>query len=77
MQRMDETLWAARMALVALGAVLTYRGIGDAVMWEAVIGAVMAIAGPAWSWLERRRLRGVADGALEQLRKAVEQVGRP
>lgn len=46
-----------RVILIAFGAILTRQGIGDAVMWEAVIGALMAVAGATWSWLERLRLK--------------------
>lgn len=47
-------LWALRMALVSAGGALTARGIGDAPLWEAVTGAVLALAGAVWSWQARR-----------------------
>jgi hypothetical protein len=52
---MDTTLWAMRMALVAAGAVLAKQGVGDAAMWEAIGGAVVAAAGAVWSWRARQK----------------------
>jgi hypothetical protein len=56
---MDNTLWALRMALVALGAVLAKQGFGDAAMWEAVTGAVVALAGAVWSWRARQAAKAM------------------
>jgi hypothetical protein len=52
---MDTALWALRMALVALGAVMAKAGIGDAALWEAVTGAVLAVAGAVWSYVARQK----------------------
>ncbi len=47
-------MWAARMALVSAGGALAARGIGDAPLWEAVTGAVLAALGAVWSWQARK-----------------------
>lgn len=69
---MDNTLWALRMALVALGAVMAKSGIGDAALWEAVVGAVVGIAGAVWSWRARAKLKAAPAAAVaDALRVAV------
>jgi hypothetical protein len=51
---MDHILWLVRVALLAFGGALTAWGIGDAAMWEAVAGGLMAAVSAAWSWWARR-----------------------
>lgn len=53
---MDHALWLLRVALMSGGSALASRGIGDAAMWEAVAGGVVALAGAVWSYLARRQI---------------------
>lgn len=73
----DEALMLVRLSMQAVGAVLTYRGIGDAVVWEAVIGLGTCVAGLAWSWHARKALRDQVERLPETVRSiARETLGR-
>jgi hypothetical protein len=52
---LGAALWAVRMAVISGGSVLTARGFGDAGVWEAVAGAVVALGGAVWSWRARKQ----------------------
>ena len=54
MEAQGAVMWAARMGLVSLGGALTARGVGDAPLWEAVTGALLALLGAVWSWRARK-----------------------
>lgn len=51
---MDNALWFVRVALLAIGGALTAWGIGDAAMWEAIAGGVVAALSAVWDWRARR-----------------------
>ena len=47
-------LWALRMGLTTGGGWLASRGYGDAGLWDALGGAVLAAIGAVWSWRARK-----------------------
>ena len=53
---MDQGLWLLRVLLMSGGSALASRGIGDATLWEAITGGVVALAGAGWSYHARRNL---------------------
>lgn len=74
---MDQVLWLLRVALMSGGSALASRGIGDAGLWEAVAGAVVAIAGAVWSYFARQSaIAAPPPGMAEQLAELRRAVGR-
>lgn len=49
-----SALWAARMALMAVGNMLVARGLVDAETVTGVVGGILAIGGALWSWRARK-----------------------
>jgi hypothetical protein len=73
----DEALMLVRLSMQAIGAILAYRGIGDAVLWEALAGLAVSGAGLAWSWRARKALRDQVEKLPEMVRGiARETLGR-
>jgi hypothetical protein len=73
----DEALMLVRLAMQAVGAIMIYRGVGDAVVWEALCGLATCAAGLAWSWRARKALRDQVEQIPEKLRAiARETLGR-
>jgi hypothetical protein len=52
---MDLFMQLLRMALLAGGSALASRGIGDAPMWEAITGGILAIGGAIWMRYARKQ----------------------
>jgi hypothetical protein len=73
----DEILMLVRLAMQAVGGILAYRGIGDAVLWEALGGLAVSGAGLIWSWRARKALRDQVEKIPEIVRTmAIETLGR-
>lgn len=75
---MDQghALMLVRLALQAIAGALVARGVGDAALWEALIGVLVSAAGAIWSWCVRRRLQAEAKRGAAALGVARELVGR-
>ena len=56
---MEQAMWLARVLLLNAGGWLTARGIGDAPLWEAVVGALLTLGAAGWSWYARKRALAV------------------
>jgi hypothetical protein len=52
---MDQVLHVVRMLGLAFGGALSARGIGDAALWEAIVGAVVLAANAVWSYRARQQ----------------------
>lgn len=73
---MDQAMWLARILLLQAGGFLAARGIGDAPLWEAVAGAVLAGGAAVWSWHARRQaLASVPPDAAAQIKAAQVIIG--
>jgi hypothetical protein len=79
---MDQAMWLARVLLLQAGGFLAARGIGDAALWEAVAGAILAGGAAVWSWYARKRALAAvppevqAKLKLEETIKAAALAGR-
>ena len=72
----DDVMMVLRLAMQGVAGAMIARGMGDAALWEALIGGVLALVGLVLSWRARRALAAQALSGQAALGMAREMVGR-